>query len=41
MERKYIYRDQKGKLKPYQNYKMQGLFELKEYFNQYNGHMDV
>lgn len=41
LEKKYIYKDTKGKIKPYQSYKTQGLFELKEYFNKYNGHSDV
>lgn len=33
LEKKYIFRDQKGKLMPYQN-KNKGLFEVKECFNQ-------
>lgn len=33
LERKYIFRDQKGKLMPYQD-KNKGLFEIKECFNQ-------
>lgn len=41
IESKYIYRDTKGRLKPYQNYKTQGLFELKEYYNIHSGHTDV
>ena len=37
LKHKYIYRDKKGKLKPYAD-KNKGLFELKEYINEYNGH---
>ena len=37
LEHKYIYRDKKGKLKPYAD-KNKGLFELKEYVNEHNGH---
>ena len=33
LEKKYIFRDQKGKLMPYQD-KNKGLFEVKECFNQ-------
>lgn len=33
LEKKYIYRDQSGKLLPYQRYVDDGLFELKECFN--------
>lgn len=33
LERKYIYRDKKGKLMPYQIHVDSGLFELKECFN--------
>ena len=33
LERKYVYRDKKGKLLPYQQYKDSGLFEVKECFN--------
>lgn len=32
MDKKYVYRDKKGKLMPYEN-KNDGLFELKECFN--------
>lgn len=32
LDKKYIYRDKKGKLQPYAN-KNDGLFEIKEYFN--------
>lgn len=41
IEKKYLYRDNKGKLKPYANYKTNGLFELKEYVNQSSGHTDT
>lgn len=34
LERKYVYRDKKGKLLPYQQYKDAGLFELKETYNE-------
>lgn len=34
LERKYVYRDKKGKLLPYQPYVDSGLFELKECFNE-------
>jgi len=33
LERKYIYRDKRGKLMPYQPYVDSGLFEVKECFN--------
>ena len=33
IQRKYIYRDQRGKLMPYQPYVDSGLFEIKECFN--------
>lgn len=33
LEKKYIYRDQRGKLMPYQAYVDGGLFEMKECFN--------
>ena len=36
LDRKYIYRDQKGKLKPYAD-KNNGLFEVKECFNEKTG----
>lgn len=32
-EKKYIYSDKRGKLMPYANYKSDGLFEVKECFN--------
>lgn len=35
----YIYRDKKGKIKPYQPRVEERLFELKEYNNLYNGHV--
>lgn len=40
LENDFLYRDSKQKLKPYQTKVAQGLFELKEYINQYNGHSD-
>ena len=36
MDRKFIYRDKKGKLKPYAD-KNNGLFEIKESINEKNG----
>lgn len=36
---KFVYRDSKGKLKPYAEYSKQGLFELKEFTR--NNHADV
>lgn len=39
-ERKYIYRDQSGKLKPYAT-KNKGLFELKEYSARYSDHTGI
>ncbi len=40
LENGFLYRDSKQKLKPYQTKVEQGLFELKEFVNQYNGHSD-
>ena len=40
LERKYIYRDKKGKLKPYAE-KNKDLFVIKEYINEYNGHTGI
>ena len=37
LERKYIYRDKKGKLQPYQQYVDGGLFNLKECINEKTG----
>lgn len=37
LEKKYIYRDQSGKLLPYQRHVDDGLFELKECFNEKSG----
>lgn len=34
LDRKYIYRDKRGKLMPYQPYVESGLFEIKECFNE-------
>ncbi len=34
LNRKYIYRDKKGKLMPNAQYVESGIFELKEYFNE-------
>ncbi len=41
IRRNYIYRDGTGNLRPYQNYKEQGLFELKEFFNKWSGYVGV
>ncbi len=41
IRRNYIYRDRTGNLRPYQNYKEQGLFELKEFFNKWSGYVGV
>ena len=41
IENKFIYRDQKGKVKPYSQYVESGLFELKEFTSKYNNHADV
>ena len=37
LEHKYVYRDKKGKLQPYQQYKDDGLFNLKECVNEKTG----
>lgn len=34
LDRKYVYRDKKGKLTPYAQYVQEGLFELKEQYNE-------
>lgn len=39
LENEYIYKDNKGVIKPYQPRVKQGLFELKEYINPYSGHL--
>lgn len=41
IQRNYVYRDRTGNLRPYQNYKEQGLFELKEFFNKCSGYVGV
>lgn len=41
LEDRYIYRDQKGKLKPYQEHLDKGLFELKEFTSRYSNHADL
>lgn len=41
LEDGYIYRDQRGKLKPYALHVDNGLFELKEFTSKFNGHSDV
>lgn len=41
LDKKYVYRDKKGKLLPYESAKNDGLFEVKETFNektQWSGH---
>jgi len=40
LDKKYIYRDQKGKLMPYAD-KNSGLFEVKEYASRYSAHAGV
>ena len=40
LEKGFIYRDARKKLKPYQSKKTQGLFELREFINPNNGHAD-
>lgn len=37
----YLYRDSKKRIKPYQKYVADGMFELKEFQNSRNGHADV
>lgn len=37
----YIYRDKKGKLKPYAQYVNEKLFELKEFSSRQNNHADI
>lgn len=41
LEEKYIYRDQRRKLKPYQEHVTNGLFELKEFASKVNSHADI
>ncbi len=41
IEHKYVYRDQRGKLKPYMPYVEDGLFELKEFTNTKTGFTDT
>lgn len=41
VQSRYIYRDKKGKLKPYQPHVKNGLFELKEYYNHNSKHVDT
>ena len=41
LEDGYVYRDQRGKLKPYALHVDNGLFELKEFTLKFNGHSDV
>ena len=41
LEDRYIYRDRKGKLKPYQEHLDKGLFELKEFTSRYSNHADL
>ncbi len=38
IEKKYIYRDQKNKLRPYSTAKEKGLFETKEYKSRHSDH---
>lgn len=37
LEKKYVYRDKRGKLMPYAQYVQEGLFELKEQYNEKTG----
>ena len=41
IDHKYVYRDQRGKLKPYMPYVEDGLFELKEFTNTKTGFRDT
>lgn len=41
IDHKYVYRDQRGKLKPYMPYVEDGLFELKEFTNTKTGFTDT
>ena len=41
LEEKYIFRDQRKKLKPYQEHVKNGLFELKEFSSKINSHADL
>lgn len=41
IDHKYLYRDQRGKLKPYMPYVEDGLFELKEFTNTKTGFTDT
>lgn len=41
VDHKYVYRDQRGKLKPYMPYVEDGLFELKEFTNTKTGFTDT
>lgn len=41
LDRKYVYRDRKSKLKPYMPYVEDGLFELKEFTNTKTGFTDT
>ncbi|MCR4646251.1 MAG: antA/AntB antirepressor family protein [Oscillospiraceae bacterium] len=41
LEKKYMYRDKKGKLKPYAKHVEEGVFELKEFSNEKTGFSDT
>lgn len=41
LENKYVYKDSAGILKPYEQYRKQGLFEMKDFTNPYNGYAGV
>lgn len=41
LDKGYLYRTKKGKLKPYSTYVEGGLFELKEFTNDKTGYSDL
>lgn len=41
LENKYVYKDSAGILKPYEQYRKQGLSEMKDFTNPYNGYAGV
>lgn len=41
LEKKFLYRDSRKKLKPYAKHVEAGLFEIKEFHNEVTGYMDV
>ena len=40
LDRKYLYRDKRSKLKPYSNHVENGIFEIKEFSNSTTGYVD-